>query len=51
MKGEGEKGRRGPCEDVVGYGGDAVGVAEGMAKGEHESSFAGADGAIWRRMS
>ncbi len=34
-----------PREDVVGDGGDAVGIAEGEAEGEHEGRFAGADGA------
>ena len=33
-------------EDVVGDGGDAVGVAQGEAEGEHEGGFAGADGAF-----
>ncbi len=35
-----------PREDVVGDGGDAVGVAEGEAEGEHEGRFAGADGSV-----
>ena len=33
-------------EDVVGDGGDAVGVAQGEAEGEHQGGFAGADGAF-----
>lgn len=33
-------------EDVVGDGGDAVGVAQGEAEGEHERGFAGSDGAF-----
>ena len=40
----GEGRRRGvPGEDVVGDGSNVVFVAEGLAEGEHESGFAGAD--------
>ena len=32
-------------EDVVGYGGEVVFLAQGEAEGQHEGGFAGADGA------
>lgn len=36
-----------PGEDVVGDGGDVVLVAEGLAEGQHEGSFARSDGSTW----
>lgn len=37
-----------PREDVVGDGGDGVCIAEGEAKGKHQSGLAGADWSVSR---
>lgn len=34
-------------EDVVGHGGEGVGVAQGGEEGEEEGGFAGSDGAVF----